>query len=97
MRHADLEALRSNIDRLDAQIIELLGQRFVATNRVGALKAAAGRNAVDADREQEQALQYAALAEKHGLKAELVQRVFRAVIDEVISNHEQIARKPGIS
>lgn len=89
---AELTALRARIDELDAQVIAHLAARFAATQRVGELKAAHQWPSVDAQREHQQAARYAELARAHGLDPALVQRIFRAVIDEVVQNHRQIAQ-----
>lgn len=88
-----LLVLRSNIDKIDAEIIALLARRFAETNKVGLLKASSGITPVDIQREEDQMNRYANLAENHGLSAALVQSLFRAVISEVVSNHMAIATK----
>ena len=91
MDTSDLTALRSRIDAIDARLIELLAERFRATDAVGRLKASAGLAAVDAAREAQQALRYRALAAQHALSSTLVDQVFRQVIDEVVRNHRALA------
>ena len=86
----ELQHLRAEIDSLDEQLIRILALRFVATGKVGNIKAAHSLAAVDPSREAAQAQRYAVLAADHGLSDELVQRVFRAVIDEVVENHQSI-------
>ncbi|WP_437882961.1 chorismate mutase [Pseudomonas sp. LRF_L74] len=95
MSDDELWAARAEIDSLDERIIELLGLRFQATDKVGLLKATRRLQAVDPAREAGQALRYGELAARHGVKQELVLHVFRAVIDEVVSNHRRI--REGLS
>ena len=87
-----LNTLRAEIDALDEAVIRLLGQRFVATQQVGQLKASQQLDAVDPAREARQAERYAALAQQHGLSVDLVQRLFRVVIDEVVANHRALRK-----
>lgn len=87
MTHPELEALRAEIDEIDAQIVALLASRFRTTAKVGQLKARHALDAVDSQREAAQEARFRALAQANGLKPELVLRIFRSVIEEVVSNH----------
>nr|WP_290447427.1 MULTISPECIES: chorismate mutase [unclassified Pseudomonas] len=86
----ELGQLRAEIDDLDEQIIKLLGQRFIATGKVGVIKAAQSLEAIDPAREAAQAQRYSALAERYGVDVDLTQKLFRGVIDEVVANHRVI-------
>jgi len=90
MPYADLEALRSRIDGIDARIIELLGERFAATDQVGEIKARHMLPPVDPGREEEQRRRFRALATERGISPELVLNLFREIIDEVVRRHRQI-------
>ncbi|WP_311969887.1 chorismate mutase [Pseudomonas baltica] len=90
MSDHDLQHLRAEIDDLDEELIRILGLRFIATEKVGHIKAAQSLAAVDPAREAAQAQRYCELAAHCGLSEQLVQRVFRAVIDEVVINHQAI-------
>jgi len=90
MSSDELGRLRAEIDSLDEEIIRILALRFIATGKVGLIKAAQGLDAVDPSREAAQAQRYCALAADHGVSTELIQKVFRAVIDEVVVNHQAI-------
>lgn len=92
MNGDELKRLRAHIDNLDEELIRILGLRFIATGEVGHIKAAQSLAAVDPSREAAQAQRYSVLAAQHGLKDELVQRVFRVVIDEVVINHQDIGQ-----
>jgi len=93
MQDPQLNTLRAEIDTLDEALIQLLAQRFVATEKVGLLKATQQLDAVDPAREARQAERYAALAQQHGLSVDLVQRLFRVVIDEVVANHRALRHR----
>jgi chorismate mutase len=86
-----LHDLRNEIDQIDEAIISLVARRFVATNAVGKLKAENGLGPVDALREQAQMARYSQLAAEYGLSADVIGRVFRSIIEEVIKNHKAIA------
>lgn len=86
----NLTAMRAEIDAIDNQIIDLLGQRFELTEKVGVYKADHALPAADSDREQTQYLNYRQLAEKHGISATLVTNIFKSIIAEVISRHKRL-------
>lgn len=91
MDDSGLAALRIEIDKIDAQIVELLAQRFDITNQVGLLKAQKKLSAIDPEREALQAQRYSELANEFGVKPQVVQNLFRGIIDEVVINHRAIA------
>ena len=86
----ELEALRQEIDAIDARMVALIGERFVCTDKVGHLKSTFRLPAVDAAREARQMARFEALAHEHGVRPELVQRLFRIIVDEVVDNHKQL-------
>ena len=85
-----LKQLRTEIDSLDEEVIRILALRFVATGKVGVIKSAERLEAVDPSREAAQAQRYSVLALRYGVSNELTQKIFRAVIDEVVANHQAI-------
>lgn len=91
MDDSGLAALRIEIDKIDAHIVELLARRFDITNQVGVLKAQKKLSAIDPEREAWQAQRYAELANEFGVKPLVVQNLFRGIIDEVVINHRAIA------
>lgn len=90
MTPTDLNALRARIDGIDAELVRLLGERFAATHEVGLLKAREGLQAVDAGREAAQRQRFETLAAAHGVRPELVQALFRQIIDEVVRDHRRM-------
>lgn len=86
----NLEQLRSEIDALDAELIEILAQRFRLTDAIGQLKKTWQLPPVDREREARQALNIRALAQQHGLRVDIAERVLRVVIDAVVINHQKI-------
>lgn len=85
-----IEHLREQIDQLDRRLIELLGQRFAITAEIGALKAQQQLAAQSSVREAEQFARYSTLAEEFGVPEELLRKVFRAVINQVVENHQAL-------
>ena len=86
-----LAALRTEIDTIDEEIIQLLARRFNATEQVGELKAQHQLTAVDPEREAAQAHRYRMLADAHQLNPVLVMSLFAAVIQEVVANDQKLA------
>ncbi|MDB5801095.1 MAG: chorismate mutase [Rhodocyclales bacterium] len=85
----EIEALRLEIDAIDARIVALIGERFACTDKVGHLKCIHQLPAVDTAREVRQMARFETLAREHGVAPELIQRVFRLIVDEVVDKHKQ--------
>lgn len=95
---AELQELREQIDRLDQSMVLLLANRFALTRRVGRIKARNGLESFDAGREQCKIDAITALCEEHQVNPELMSRILRDVMREVVKNHESIraeAAGPG--
>lgn len=93
MQSQELLALRAQIDALDEELVVLLARRFRVTDAVGALKAAEGLSAVDPDREAAQEQRLAHLALRHEVNPSVVNRIFRTIVEEVVSSHMVIASR----
>ena len=85
----EIQSLRAEIDEIDSKIVDLLASRFRLTSNVGKLKAAHALEAVDPEREATQEVRFRELARHRNLNPDLVLRVFRSVIDEVVKNHRE--------
>jgi chorismate mutase len=85
----EIKSLRAEIDEIDGKIVDLLASRFRLTSHVGKLKAAHALEAVDPEREATQEVRFRELARHSNLNPDLVLRVFRSVIDEVVKNHRE--------
>ncbi|SMC26965.1 chorismate mutase [Andreprevotia lacus DSM 23236] len=86
-----LAPLRSQIDEIDAQLLQLLARRFVLTDEVGHYKAQQGLPPVDAEREAAQMVRIAERATALQVDPQLAQQWFRLVIDRVVQRHREIA------
>lgn len=89
----ELEKLRGDIDRIDNELVILLAQRFQITRDIGQLKFALGLQSVDPDREVRQEQRLSQVARCHGLSESIAINIFRAIINEVVLNHETIMRQ----
>lgn len=88
----ELNAFRSKIDVVDSQLIRLLGERFRITLEIGFYKAANGMPPTDLVRQHAQIDRLRELARSEGLDPDFCERFVHLVMDEVISNHINIAR-----
>lgn len=90
----ELEMMRRDIDEIDARLITLIAERFQCTERVGRYKTQASLPAVDSAREAQQMARITELSIASGVNPELVQRIFRLIIDAVVENHKHLGA-PG--
>jgi chorismate mutase len=86
----DLNNLRAEIDKIDRSLVELLAQRFRATDEVGKIKKELQLPATDEAREERQTLRIKEIAQQVGLREDIAVKVLRTVIDEVVKNHKAI-------
>ncbi|MCB9964217.1 MAG: chorismate mutase [Rhodospirillales bacterium] len=82
---------RAEIDRLDREIIALLGKRFDVVHAVGELKAKHGISPVQSKRMQIVLDRVAALAQDHHLDPVFVQNLYRLMIDHAHSLEFSVA------
>jgi chorismate mutase len=75
-----LEALRGELERLDRELLALIGERVRMARRIGVVKQAAGRPVLDPAREAAVVRRMAALAREAGLPAEEVREIFWRLI-----------------
>ncbi len=80
-RPSDLCALRDGIDRVDAQILVLLGERAELVRQIGKLKRHTGLPIYDPERERQVVARLTEQAPQ-AVDPEFVQRVFERIIDE---------------
>ncbi|MEX1198684.1 MAG: chorismate mutase [Pseudohongiellaceae bacterium] len=92
---AELQELREQIDRLDQSLVLLLANRFALTRRVGRIKAHNGLESFDAGREQCKLDAITALCKEHHVSPELMDRILRDIMREVVKNHEAIRAGTG--
>ncbi|MFA7567678.1 MAG: chorismate mutase [Alkalispirochaeta sp.] len=88
----ELTALREEIDRLDAALVYILGQRFACTERIGCIKQQRDLPAYDGEREAAQKERLNSLAEDAGLSPSVVTAVFETIMATVKERHDEIRR-----
>jgi len=89
--NADMAPLRAQVDRIDDQIVSLLGRRFELTGRIGAIKARVGEAPRDPQRQAERARLLAELARVHGVDEGLVTALYQLISMEVVKRHRSAA------
>lgn len=87
MTDPTLAALRARIDRLDAELVDLLARRFEVTAEVGEHKRRTGMPPADTQREAAQVARLRRLAEEAGLDPAFTEKLLRLIIDEVIRDY----------
>jgi chorismate mutase/prephenate dehydrogenase len=90
----DIELLRARIDEIDTAIIRLLGERFAHVRLLGRAKAIAGAAIECPQREAELRALYVQAAQREGLEAELVLRLFETVLAHSKAEQHAVARRP---
>jgi isochorismate pyruvate lyase len=87
-----LAPYRAKLDGLDAQIVALLGERFGIIRDVAKLKAEHGIAPILPDRVEEVVQHARAKAEKAGVDPNLVEKIYRIIIDTACQQEEDYAR-----
>ncbi len=86
-----LEA-RKMIDEIDSKLVDHLSERFSLTHTVGILKAEYKLDPIDETREAEKLSELRALCEGKNLNPDLVEELFRRIMEEVVKNHRNFDR-----
>jgi chorismate mutase len=89
-----LEDCRRSIDNLDSAIIALLAERFRLTEKIGRMKAKAGSEASDPQREEEQLEQFRLRATSHHLDVEVAVDIMLRIIQHAKNRHEVLGGGP---
>jgi isochorismate pyruvate lyase len=88
---AMLAPYRAKIDTLDHQIVALLGERFGVISDVAKLKAEHGIAPILPDRIEQVVQNARAKAEKAGVDPDLVEKIYRIIIDTACQQEETYA------
>jgi chorismate mutase len=94
---ARIEQLRRSIDTVDDSIVRLLAQRFSYTEEVGKLKAHAGFEPQDPERERLQSERLCRLAAESGLDPVIAQKYLQFVVTEAKKRHRELANRTDAS
>lgn len=95
MSGTDLAALRTQLDEIDAGLVELIARRYDVVAGISAAKAGSDAPVRDAGRERQVLDAVAAAAAEHGISEELVRRIFREIIAHSVDR--QVAELLGTS
>lgn len=87
----DLAEVRENIDRLDRQIVPLLAQRAGYVEQAAGFKPTKAA-VVDTDRIEQIILKVRHLANEEGMDPDLVEHIYRAMIDAYILHEAKVYR-----
>ena len=82
--HTDLTSLRADIDQLDEQLWEIIGQRAEAVRKIGEWKRQHGEQVIQRERWQQVLQHCQTTAKAHGLSEELVHEVMEAIHKESV-------------
>ena len=80
----DLQSLRTEIDQLDEQLWEIIGQRAELVRQIGEWKRQHSEQVVQPERWQQVLQHCQALAERYGLSEALVREVMEAIHKESV-------------
>jgi len=83
---------RARIDSLDAQIVALLGKRFDVIHEVAVFKAQHGIHPIQPARIEEVVQHARAQAEKSGVDPNLIEKLYRIIIQNACDEEEKYAR-----
>ena len=80
----DLASLREEIDQLDEQLWEIIGQRADVVRQIGEWKRQHGEQVIQPERWQEVLQHCQSVADKHGLSETVVHEVMEAIHNESV-------------
>lgn len=80
----DLASLREEIDQLDEQLWEVVGQRADVVRQIGEWKRQHGEQVIQPERWQEVLQHCQSVADKHGLSETMVHEVMEAIHNESV-------------
>lgn len=91
MATTSLEQLRQQLDRLDSEIVTLIGRRQAIAREVAAAKKATGYPTRDYAREREVILTARRRATEEGLSPDVAEKVLRLLIRSSLTTQEQVS------
>ena len=87
-----LLSLRAQINQLDQQLVEVLGERFEISRLIGEFKRKNGLPALDPGREAAIVENWVEMAQDNDIDPEFTQRFIQMILDQVVAEHEEIGR-----
>ena len=79
MKNQNLEELRSEIDKIDEKILELLTNRFIFSKKIGNLKKSINKSHLDLDRQQKLVNDRIKSGLKKNLPEELIRKIWNLI------------------
>ncbi len=88
-----LEELRAEIDRINAQLVELLAKRFAAAEQIAQYKKANNMPVHAPQREKQVIENVKALAKKSGLDEKAAEEIFKKIIEQTKNMENEKVKK----
>jgi chorismate mutase len=89
-----IDRLRQDLDDIDAQLVEVVGRRFGVCREIARVKQDQAIPMMQTDRIRFVKQRTAALAAKHGVAVEFVERLYDLIIDEACRIETDIIEQP---
>ena len=86
----NLEELRIEVDNANKDIVKSISKRFLATRKIGDLKAKSNLSSVDKNRENIVIENVRLLAKENNLDEDMMEKIFRIIMTEVVKEHNKI-------
>jgi chorismate mutase len=86
----EIEKYRTEINRLNEEILNEIGERVQVARKIGEIKKRYGKPIVDREREEKVIEQVQKLAEERELDPERVSAIFRKIIDLCVEAEERL-------
>jgi isochorismate pyruvate lyase len=87
-----MQDIRAAIDALDAELVALLGKRMRVIERAGEIKKGEGLPARITERVEEVVSNVRQLSQQHGLKPDVMESLWRALIEDSIRREEEMLK-----
>ncbi len=88
----DLESMRRELERVDDDIVALLGARFAVITRIGELKTRDGVPVVIPERIEAVKQRAARKGLNYDLNPVFVEKLFQLIIDEAVAKEEALTK-----
>jgi isochorismate pyruvate lyase len=92
----NIQEIREAIDNLDKEIIKLIGRRFSYVKEIVKFKKKDRDSIIAKDRYNEVIEKIRMLAEENGLNPDLIENIYKSLINHFINKEIEIAEKSNI-
>ena len=90
MQKQTIEKLRTEIDKIDEQIIRLLSDRMEKVKKIGEIKNKIGKSKLDINRFNKLLKKRIELAKKYEISKDLIIKIWNLIHDEALRIEEKI-------